>query len=298
MSYMPLRKNEKYLPWLCLGPGLILSLGIIIVPVFWLFKLSLYESNAFGQIKGFSGYIHFAEVISDPVFIKVTIRSFFWTFFVVSGTIAISVPVAIILNQEFFGKSIARIIVMLPWAISLTMSAIVWKWILNGEYGLLNLGLLDLGIIASSISFLSDSSVAFALEVFIGIIVSVPFTVVIFLSGLTSIPGDIYQSSALEGASNFQSFKRLTLPFLKPYINIAVVLNIIYVFNSFPVIWVITEGGPGNETDLLVTYLYKLAFRMNRLGEASVISIFMFIFLIGFTLFYLKLTGNEKKQGI
>ena len=118
---------------------------------------------------------------------------------------------------------------------------------------------------------------------------SIPFCTSVFLGGLASIRGDIYEAAALEGAGAWMQFWTLTLPVMRPFITIALVLNIIYVFNSFPIIWVMTEGGPANGTDILVTYLYKLAFVFGRLGDAAAVSLMMFATLLVFTLIYLRL---------
>src|SRR5690606_6409544 len=106
---------------------------------------------------------------------------------------------------------------------------------------------------------------------------------------------DLYEASALEGASPVQQFTHITFPLLKPLINIAIVLNTIYVFNSFPIIWVMTQGGPANSTDILVTHLYKLAFRLGKLGEASAVSLIMFAILLVFTFIYVRLAMRENR---
>jgi multiple sugar transport system permease protein len=127
--------------------------------------------------------------------------------------------------------------------------------------------------------------------------VSIPFTSTILLGGLSSLPQDIYEAARVDGATRWQQFRMLTLPLLRPFINIAVVLNVIYVFNSFPIIWVMTEGGPANGTDILVTYLYKLAFRFGQLGKASAVSLVMFFILFVFTIIYVWLVtqGDDQK---
>ncbi|MEE9251159.1 MAG: sugar ABC transporter permease, partial [Alphaproteobacteria bacterium] len=137
---------------------------------------------------------------------------------------------------------------------------------------------------------------AFPIEIGVGVLVSIPFTVTVLLGGLSSVPPDIYEAALIDGASGPQRFRYLTLPLLRPFINIAVVLNIIHVFNSFPIIWVMTEGGPANRTDILVTYLYKLAFRFGRLAEASAVSLVMFAALLAFTIFYVAMLMREKVE--
>ncbi len=211
------------------------------------------------------------------------------------GALILSIPVAMILNSDFYGRGLARVIILLPWAVSLTMTAVVWRWALNGESGMLNSALIGLGIIDQNIQWLASAGTAFPMQVLIGILVTVPFTVTIFLGGLSSIPDDLYEAAALEGASTWQQFRTITLPLLKPFINIAIVLNMIYVFNSFPIIWVMTQGGPANSTDILVTYLYKLAFRVGKLGEASAVSLVMFAILLVFTMIYVRLAMRERE---
>ena len=210
---------------------------------------------------------NFQAVLADPLFAESLIRTGEWTAGVVGGTVLIAAPVALILNARFVGRGLARALIMLPWAVSLTMTAVVWRWALNGQSGLFNLTLQEVGLIDHPIVWLAAAGTAFPAEIIIGILVSIPFCTTVFLGGLASIPAEIYEAAAIEGASAWQQFATLTLPLMRPFINIALVLNIIYVFNSFPIIWVMTQGGPANSTDILVTYLYKLAFVFGRDGR-------------------------------
>lgn len=276
-------------PLALIMPSFLLALLIIAYPLYQLSTIAVHEVNRFGQLRGFVGAANFAHVLGDPLFASSALRTLVWTAGVVAGTIAISGPVALVLNTPFVGRGVARVLVMLPWAVSLTMTGIVWRWALNGQSGLLNVTLQDLGIMAQPIVWLGSAELAFAAEIVIGILVSIPFCTSVFLGGLASIPGDIYQAAALEGAGAWTQFRTLTLPAMRPFITIALVLNVIYVFNSFPIIWVMTEGGPANGTDILVTYLYKLAFVFGRLGDAAAVSLMMFAALLVFTLIYLRL---------
>ncbi|MET3648711.1 carbohydrate ABC transporter permease [Phyllobacterium ifriqiyense] len=283
-------------PYFLILPSFLLAAAIILWPLKEIVSLSLHDVNRFGMLKDFIGLEHYRSLIANPDFIAATWRTLFWTAAVVIGTLIVSVPIALILNEDFYGRGIARILIMLPWAISLTMTAIVWRWALNGESGMLNSALRDLGIINTNIQWLAEASTAFPMQILIGILVSVPFTVTIFLGGLSSVPEDLYEAAATEGAGRWDQFRLITLPLLKPFINIAFVLNTIYVFNSFPIIWATTQGGPANSTDILVTYLYKTAFRMGRLGEAAAVSLIMFAILIIFTILYVRLAMREEKQ--
>ncbi|WP_439502837.1 carbohydrate ABC transporter permease [Aminobacter ciceronei] len=287
--------HNRALPYLLTLPSLILAAVVIFWPVVDLIQIATHDVSRFGQLRDFNGVANFSVLVADPDFIKALLRTGVWTAAVVGGALLVSIPVAVILNTDFYGRSVARVIVMLPWAVSLTMTAIVWRWALNGESGMLNSALRGLGLADQNIQWLASAATAFPMQVMIGILVTVPFTTTIFLGGLSSIPDDLYEAAALEGAGPVQQFKRITFPLLKPFVNIAIVLNTIYVFNSFPIIWVMTQGGPANSTDILVTHLYKLAFRVGKLGEASAVSLVMLAILLVFTAIYIRLAMRGER---
>ncbi|TPN97556.1 sugar ABC transporter permease [Mesorhizobium sp. B1-1-5] len=287
--------QNRLLPYLLTLPSLFLAAVVIFWPVWDLIQIATHDVNRFGQLREFSGLANFAALAADPDFVAALWRTGLWTVLVVGGALLLSIPVAIILNTDFYGRGLARVVIMLPWAVSLTMTAVVWRWALSGESGMLNSALMKLGLISQNIQWLASAETAFPMQVLIGILVTVPFTTTIFLGGLSSIPDDLYEAAALEGATPFQQFREITFPLLKPFINIAIVLNTIYVFNSFPIIWVMTQGGPANSTDILVTHLYKLAFRIGKLGEASAVSLVMFAILLVFTMIYVRLAMREQR---
>jgi multiple sugar transport system permease protein len=290
-----MRRPDAILPYLLVLPGLVLAAMIVIMPLYQLSVLSLSDVNRFGVPRGLTGFDNYTAVFNDPEFGRALWRTAIWTVGIVGGTVILSFPIALILNEDFAGRGLARIIIMLPWAMSLTMMAIVWRWALNGESGMLNSALIGLGIIDRNVQWLAQSATAFPVQIGIGILVSIPFTVTIFLGGLASIPDDLYEAGKLEGANGWQNFRELTWPLMRPFVNIAVVLNTIYVFNSFPIIWATTQGGPANSTDILVTYLYKLGFRLGKLGEAAALSLLMFVFLLALTVLYVFVSTRRAR---
>ncbi|MGH7084114.1 MAG: carbohydrate ABC transporter permease, partial [Acetobacteraceae bacterium] len=275
-------------PWLLIGPSLGLALLVIGYPFFEIVWLSLHRVSPFGVMHGFAGLANYASTIQNPVFLGATVRTFVWTAAVVGGTVVISLPVALVLAIDFHGRGLARILVMLPWSISLAMAAIVWLWAFNGSTGMVNAILQEIGLITAPIQWMARASTAFPVEIGVGILVSIPFTSTIFLGGLASIPGEVYEASRIDGAGPLAQFRWMTLPLLRPFVTIAVVLNMIYVFNSFPIIWVMTEGGPDNSTHILVTYLYMLAFRLGRPAPAAAVSVFMLAMVFAITMVYLR----------
>jgi multiple sugar transport system permease protein len=283
-------------PYFLILPSFLMAAFIILWPLKEIVELATHDVNRFGILRDFSGLATFRALLADADFIAAIWRTLIWTAGVVLGTLLVSVPIALILNDDFHGRGLARVIIMLPWAVSLTMTAIVWRWALNGESGMLNSGLMELGLIDTNIPWLARAATAFPVQILIGILVSIPFTVTIFLGGLSSVPDELYDAAAIEGANRWQQFRFITLPLLRPFINIAFVLNTIYVFNSFPIIWATTQGGPANSTDILVTYLYKAGFRLGKLGEAAAVSVIMFAILLVFTIIYVRLAMREEKH--
>ena len=289
-----MRMSAAFNPYVLILPGLLISSLIILWPLAQLGILSASEVNRFGQVQGLAGLDNYARVFTDPELYASLWRTIVWTVGVVGGTFVLALPVSLALNEDFYGRGLARVLVMLPWAISLAMLAIVGRWALNGENGAVNMMLGTMGIIRVNVAWLGEANTAFPMQIIIGIIATLPFTATIFLGGLSLIPKDLHEAARIEGAGALQIFRRITLPMMRPFINIAVILNTIYVFNSFPIIWATTQGGPVNSTDILVTYLYKLAFRFGRVGEAAVLSLIMFGILLLFTVIYVRMATREE----
>ena len=275
-------------------PSLALAIAVIGYPFYEIVHLAVSNVSPFGQVRGFVGAANFHRAFADPIFLGALIRTIEWTVAVVGGTVLLSIPVALILRLDFYGRGLARTLVMLPWAISLSMAAIVWLWSFDGDHGMINITLQQLGLLHGNVQWMAQAATAFPVEIGVGILVSIPFTVTILLGGLASIPGDIYEAASIDGATGMLSFRYLTLPLLRPFLNIAIVLNVIYVFNSFPIIWVMTKGGPDNSTHILVTYLYEQAFGLGRPGLAAAVSLVMLAIVFAFTAIYVRMQAREQ----
>ncbi|HEY0276331.1 MAG TPA: sugar ABC transporter permease, partial [Paenirhodobacter sp.] len=220
---------RQAMPFALIAPSLVLACFIILYPFYALINTSLRQVNRFGMIQGLNDFKNFSRVFSDPLFIDALWRSVIWTVAIVAGTLVISAAVALLLNRQFHGRGLARVMVILPWSVSLSLLAVVWRWALNAESGLLNHLLLQLRIIDAPIVWLGDGTTAFTVEIIIGILVSIPFTSSLLLGGLSSLPPDIYEAARMEGATPWQQFRTITVPMMRPFVNIAVVLNMINV---------------------------------------------------------------------
>ena len=187
--------------------------------------------------------------------------------------------IAMVLNQKFHGQKIARAIMVFPWATSLVIQASVWNYIIKAEYGNLNNILLNLGIIRQAINWRSSYQIEFVWECWVGIFVTVPFVTFCVLSGLQSIDGSLDEAATMDGAGFWHKLRHITLPMVKPSLTVSTVLNIIYVFNSFPIVYTMTKGAPAHKTDTMITYLYMLSFYERKKGPATALSVIGFLIL-------------------
>ncbi len=280
-SGSPARKVlRKVEPYVWIAPSVILMAVFILVPILSVFQMSMSDVSKAGKIKGFNGIDNFAKVIKSPAFGLVLKNTLVWTIAVVVLSTVLGFVLALVLNNNFKGRKIARAIVVFPWATTLVIQASAWNFIINKDYGTLNTLLLRLRLISSPVNWTPTPDAYFAWEIACGIFVTVPFVTFCVLSGLQSIDTTYYEAATVDGANYWQKLFKITLPLVKSSLTVSTVLNIIYVFNSFPIIWTMTKGDPANYTDTLVTYLYKLAFYNGKQGEAAAVSVIGFIILL------------------
>ena len=275
--YTLLNKAEPYL-WIL--PSIILMSIFIIIPIGFVFRMAFSKITKAGLIKGFIGFANFEKVLTSAKFTMVLKNTIVWTIFVVVLSTVLGFILALLLNNNFKGRKIARAIVVFPWATTLVIQASVWKFIIDTDYGALNTLLKNLGIIQANVNWTPTPEAFFAWEIACGIFVTIPFVCFTALSGLQSIDESYYEAATVDGASYWQKLFNITIPLVKPSLTVATVLNIIYVFNSFPIVWTITKGDPASRTDTLVTYLYKLAFYNGKQGEAAAVSVIGFLILL------------------
>lgn len=271
--------GRKVEPYIWLLPSLILMAVFVVFPICIVFKLAFSEISPAGVVGGYIGFKNFADAISLPAFRTVMLNTLIWVIAVVGLSTFIGFVVAMMLNQKFRGRKIARAIVVFPWATSLVIQASVWNYIIKYEYGNLNNVLLNLGIIKQAINWRSSFQVEFMWECWVGIFVTIPFVAFCVLSGLQSIDSTLYEAADIDGASAWQKLTNITIPLVKPSLTVSTVLNIIYVFNSFPIIYTMTKGAPANKTDTLITYLYMLNFYERQKGPATALSVIGFLIL-------------------
>lgn len=272
-----LRRTEPYL-WIL--PSIVLMFIFIIIPIFSVFRMAFSRVTKTGLIKEFIWFDNFTKVLTSDKFLMVLKNTAIWTVAVVCLSTLLGFILALLLNNAFKGRKIARAIVVFPWATTLVIQASAWKFMLDNDFGALNNLLRTLGIISANVNWTPTPAAWFAWEIACGIFVTIPFVCFTALSGLQSIDDSYYEAATVDGAGYWQKLFNITIPLVKPSLTVATVLNIIYVFNSFPIVWTMTKGDPASRTDTLVTYLYKLAFYNGKQGEAAAVSVIGFVILL------------------
>ena len=276
-----------------LAPAAILALVFMAYPIASTLWMSLNQVNQFGQTKAFVGLGNYQRLLADTGFQQALMRTVIWTLSVVSITTLISLFLASVLDRKFRGRAFARGLLLLPWAASLVVSTLLWRWMANPDLGALN-GLLEaVGVHMDRLQWLAKPNLAMPLMIWIGIWASIPPTTLILLAGHQSIDSHLQEAAALDNGRGIRGYLDITLPMLRPVLAVSILLNVVFVFNSFPIIWGLTEGGPAGQTDTLVTYLYKLGFRLYDMGGAAAVSVIMFGVLLVFALAHTRLTWRN-----
>lgn len=286
------------LPWI--GPALLLIFAVVLWPAVEMVRTSFSEIALTGMVRGPAGLDNYRTLLAEPELVPVVLRTVVWVAGIVFFTVVLGLLLAQLLQQHFPGRRVVRWLILLPWAASVVMTAIVWRWMLDYFYGLVN-GLLTrplplIGpVLDGPVDWLGQASTALPWMMWVAVFVSLPFTIYVIIAGLSAIPQEVYEAARMDGASAWQAYVGITLPMLRPSILIATVINIINVFNSFPIIWVMTGGGPASATDTTTTFMYKLAFVRNDVGASAAMAVVNFLLVLVVVLVYLRIV---RKRGM
>ncbi|PSK88059.1 multiple sugar transport system permease protein [Murinocardiopsis flavida] len=272
---------ERTVPLRWLAPSTALIALVIVFPALYMGAMAFMSINQIGMITGFAGLDNFRTLFAEPALWPVVTNTASWLVVVVGITVVLSLALAQFLSKDFVGRRFVRLAVVVPWAASLVMTATVWRFLFEGGNGLLNRLLMDLSILSAPHDWYKDPSTAFASIMAVGVITSIPFTTYVLLAGLQSIPGDLHEAARIDGAGAWRAWLHVTLPMLRPSLLVALVLNMLHVFNAFTVIWVISGKTAGTSADTTVTWMYKIAFT-TRLdpGEAAALAVLNVAFLV------------------
>ncbi len=275
-----------------LAPATLLAGTFMLYPILNTAVMSLFRVDQFGHFKAFRGLGNYLDLVGDGAFTAALWRTIVWTIEVVVVTTVVSLFLAVVLNRRFRGRGLARALLLLPWATGLVVVGLLWRWMSHPDFGALNHLLATFGV-TTRLEWLANPALSFPLMVGIAIWASVPPTTLMLMAGLQSIDRDYYEAAALDGARGGWVFWDFTLPLLRPVLAVSILLNVVFVFNSFPIIWTMTEGGPAGSTDTLVTFLYKLGFKLYNVGAAAAVSMVIFVILLAFAIIHTRLTWRN-----
>jgi multiple sugar transport system permease protein len=288
--------RENRVAYFMLAPSVIAFLALVLFPLVTVITGAFVRSDAVGRLQLNQGLTldNFRAMIEDPNMAGVWQQTFLFVFGSVILTVLFSFPLALILNQKFPGVTLAKALLLLPWAAPLAITSMTWRWIFHDQLGALNYLLHLTGITQENIVWLAKANLAFPVVIFVEVWSSIPFMTITFLAGLQAVPPQIYDAAKMDGANPWNEFWDMTLPQMKKVLIIVSLLSVIWAFRSFTVIWTITQGNPLYRTDVSVTYLWKVAFQNLRFGEGFAIAFTTFLVLIVFSILYTRVLRSEE----
>ena len=281
-------------PYFYVMPGILILMGLLVYPLLRVFTLSFFEGSAFQR--SFVGLANYIELVRDEDFWRAVYHTFLFTVSSVFFHFLIGLFLAVLLHQKISSmvRSFFRGFLIIPWLIAPTVAAMIWMLIYL-SFGILNGILKDLGFLAGGqvISWLGDPKLSLFSVTVVNIWRGFPFTMVMLLAALQGIPDELYEAARIDGAGAVKSFFHITLPSLKGTMLTIGLLDTIWTFRHFDIIFSLTGGGPMNSSDVLTTNIYNTAFRAQRWGYSSSTAVMMFLFMLVFSLLYIRQIRNE-----
>ncbi len=299
-----MNRNKKILSGNNIGlvyvlPALLFMMYFIAYPIISNIVLSLQEVTVMTLTrpnKPFVGFTNYVKLFKDPVLLTSIVNTLVFTFFSIMFQFVIGFVLALFFNLGFsFAKPI-RGLLMMPWMIPITVTALMFKFMFTSNVGIVNQFLMFLGIIDKPIDWLIQTGTAMFSLIFTNIWIGIPFNMILLSVGLTIIPKELYESASIDGAGKVQSFFQITLPLLKPTIESVLILGFIYTFKVYDLVYVMTGGGPVNSTHVLSTYSYKLSFSLFRYSDGSAVANVLFVILLLASIVYLKFSYSEESK--
>ena len=234
---------------------------------------------------GFDNYVNAIE--SGPVQASFA-RTIYFTGVSVTLELLVGLGLALLMNDEFRGRGLARSLMLLPWALATISYAFMWRWIYNPDYGALNGILVQMGLISTYRNWLGEPFSALHAAIFADVWKTCPFMALILLAGLQTIPKELYDSAKVDGAAAFGRFRKITLPLLKPAILTALLIRAISAFQVFTIIYILTAGGPADSTAVIIFYVYRETFKYLHFGYGSALSYLVTVLFVGIAVLYVR----------
>jgi multiple sugar transport system permease protein len=285
---------ERFYSYGFVLPALLVIALFTIYPVLYALRISVYryvltKPNS----HPFIGLKNFEDVITSYYFKTALVNTALYTIASVAGVILFGLLVALLLNSKIRSANALKIIILLPWAIPAVVAGLIWKWILNSDFGIFNAVLYSLGVIDSYIPFLADPNLAKLSLVLAHIWKEGPLAAIFFLAGLQLIPHEYYEAAKIDGGSNISVFRFITLPLLRPILLVVLVYETMTAILTFDIVYVLTGGGPGDATSLISWFAYAEIFKSLNLGTGIALSIIIALITLVLIVLYMRALRTE-----
>jgi len=290
--------TERWLAWVLIFPALVTVFGLILMPIVHAFWMSLHTIDLKRPAIGtpFIGLGNYIDILSDPYLWASIGRTFYFMIVSIAIEMVIGIAIATLLNTDFKGRNLLRTLVLIPWALPITIDAIMWKWIFNPNYGAWNSLLLQTGLISKYQTWLSDPTSAMHVVILADVWKVTPLVILLSLAALQTIPHDLYEAAMIDGANRWKSFKSITFPLLLPTLLIVLLVRTMDAFKVFDIIYIMTAGGPSDGTKVISYYTYVEAFSYLRLGRGAALAYLMTFFIAIMVLIYIRVLKNREVE--
>ena len=285
---------QTYIAYALIAPAALYIILIVARPLLETIRLSFTNSSLAGE--EYVGLENYQKMFSSKKFNGIVTRTFVWMFFSVSLKLIIGLIGAVLLNANLKGRSIFRVLVMPPWVVPIAIGMLGWLWLYNGYFGIIAGVGMRTGILDGPFGFLAYKQSAFISTIIADVWVGTPMVTVFFLAAMQGVPRDLYEAAYCDGASRWDRFFKITLPQITPVIITMSLLSAIWTFNSFEIIWILTEGGPRGSTTTLIIDTYKQALGNYKFGRGAARAVVVMILLMLFAGFYLALLARINKK--
>jgi len=280
-------------------PAFLYMLFFVGYPIVSNLILSLQNVTVRNLVRGsrdFIGFDNYIKLMHDPVFLRAMFNTLLFTVSCLVVQFIIGFALALLFQKDFSFARPVRGLLMIPWMIPMTVTALIFKFMFSTDVGIINYFLKSAGLITENIQWLTSPSTAMTAVITANIWIGIPFNTILISTGLTTIPLELYESAAIDGANGRQKFFKITLPLMRTTIESLLVLGFIYTFKVYDMVYVMTGGGPVNSTHLLSTYSYKLSFEMFQysLGSSAANVLLVILLLVGVV--YLKITMKGEME--
>ncbi|MEE9224615.1 MAG: sugar ABC transporter permease [Bacteroidota bacterium] len=285
--------SERRIGYLFVVPALLIIALVALYPAVNVLWLSLHRKMLLFNISQFVGLDNYLFLLRDSRFWNSLWNTAYFTGVSVALELALGLGFALVLHRSFRGRGLMRAIVLVPWAIPTVVSAKMWDWMYNSEFGVINYVLKSLGLVVDNVNWLGNPFWAIHAAIAVDVWKTTPFVALLLLAGLQVIPHEVYEAGKIDGVNRWQAFRRITLPLLKPVILIVLLFRTLDAFRVFDVVYVLTSGGPADTSETLSIYAYKLFFTTLQFGYGSTIAVVVFLCVLALSFLYIRFLKRE-----